>query len=555
MAHNRVGALFAIFFALLVVAAGRTLYLGVLHSGSLRQAARTQQLTYETVPAQRGTITDRDGAVLAISEPADDISADPYLVSEPLAAARRLAPLVGRSQAQILTDLSERSGFVYLARALPAAQAQAVLAQNIPGVNGTPVTRRVYPRGPLAGQVLGMLGAEGNGLAGLEYSLNGILRGRAGARRVVSDARGQPLSITDVRREAPGAQVSLTLDADIQQRTEAVLSAVGGVFHPTDATAIVMNPDTGAILAMASWPQLNPNDPGSYTKAGLEAALENRAVSFNYEPGSTFKAVTVSAGLQEGLITPSTEFYVPDQIQVADRTIHDAEEHPEEMLSTAQILAQSSNVGAIKIGLLEGASRFNEWVRRFGFGAPTGIGLPGEEIGQVLPLSQYSGSSMGNLPIGQGESVTPIQMATAYAAIANGGILRPPHIVGAIDGRPTPEPAGHRVISSTTAAQLRQMLRGVLAPGGTASEVSVPGYELAGKTGTASKVDPETGKYSETAYVASFMGFAPASDPKLLCAVIVDEPQTGSIYGGTVAAPAFGQIMGFALPYLGIPPG
>ncbi len=224
------------------------------------------------------------------------------------------------------------------------------------------------------------------------------------------------------------------------------------------------------------------------------------------------------------------------------------------MLSTAQILAQSSNVGAIKIGKLEGEDTFNEWVHRFGFGARTGIDLPGEEIGQVLKPSEYSGSSMGNLPIGQGESVTPIQMATAYAAIANGGILRPAHIVAAVNGRPTKLPADRRVISAGTAAQLRQMLRGVLAPGGTASEVSVPGYQLAGKTGTASKVDPATGEYSETAYVASFMGFAPASDPKLLCAVIVDEPQTGSIFGGTVAAPAFGQIMAFALPYLGIPP-
>jgi cell division protein FtsI (penicillin-binding protein 3) len=550
-ARNRIGALFAFFFALLVVAAGRTLYLGVLHSGALRQAARTQQLTNETVPAQRGTITDRNGAVLAISEPADDISATPYLVKDPLSAARRLAPLLGRSEAQVLTDLSERSGFVYLARALPAAQARAVLAQKLPGVVGTPVTRRVYPRETLAGQVLGMVGTEGGGLAGLEYSLNGVLRGRAGERRVVSDALGQPLSITDVRREAPGAQIALTLDANIQQRAEAVLGAVGGVFHPKDATAIVMNPRTGSILAMANWPQMNPNDPA----ASPAAALENRAVSFDYEPGSTFKAFTVSAALQEGLITPDTEFFVPDQIQVADRTIHDAEEHGEEMLSTAQILARSSNVGAIKIGLLEHADRFNQWVHRFGFGAPTGVDLPGEEIGQVLPLSHYSGSSMGNLPIGQGESVTPIQMATAYAAIANGGILRPPRIVGAIDGRPVPEPAGRRVISQSTAAQLRQMLRGVLAPGGTASEVSVPGYELAGKTGTASKVDPATGKYSETAYVASFMGFAPASNPRLLCAVIVDEPQTGSIFGGTVAAPAFGQIMAFALPYLGIPPG
>ncbi len=550
--QSRIGVLFAICFLLLAVAAGRTLYLGVLHSAALRRVARTQQVTVETVPAQRGTITDRNGMVLAISEPADEISATPYLVKDPLGAAARLAPLLGRPQAQVLTDLSERSGFVDLARVLPAARAKAVLALNIPGVSGTPTTRRVYPRDTLAAQVLGMLGTEGGGLSGLEYADNAILGGRAGERRVVSDALGQPISIANVRREEPGAQLRLTLDANIQQRSEAVLSAVGRVFHPRDATAIVMEPDTGAILAMASWPQLNLEDPPP--KAALEEALENRAVSFNYEPGSTFKVVAVSGALQEGLITPNTQFDVPDQIQVANRTIHDAEEHPEEMLSTGQILAQSSNVGAIEIGKREGEDTFNEWVHRFGFGARTGIDLPGEEIGQVLKPSEYSGSSMGNLPIGQGESVTPIQMATAYAAIANGGILRPAHIVAEVNGHPTKLPAGHRVISANTAAQLRQMLRGVLAPGGTASEVSVPGYQLAGKTGTASKVDPATGEYSETAYVASFMGFAPASNPKLLCAVIVDEPQTGSIFGGTVAAPAFGQIMAFALPYLGIPP-
>jgi cell division protein FtsI/penicillin-binding protein 2 len=381
--------------------------------------------------------------------------------------------------------------------------------------------------------------------------LESSLRGRAGERKVVSDALGQPVAITDVHPEVSGAQVALTLDANVQQRTENVLSAVGAVFHPKDATAIVMNPSTNAILAMASWPPLNANDPS----AAPSTALENRAVSFNYEPGSTFKAVTVSAALQEGLITPSTTFAIPDQIQVANRTIHDDTEHPEESLSTAEILAQSSNVGAIKIGMLEGAGKFSEWVSRFGFGAHTGIDLPGEEIGLVPSLAEYSGSSMGNLPIGQGESVTPIQMATAYSAIANGGILRPPHILGSVNGHPEPEPAGRRVISSSTAAALRKMLQGVLAPGGTASEVSVPGYQLAGKTGTANKVDPATGQYSNSAFVASFVGFAPASKPKLLCAVIVDEPQSESIYGGVVAAPAFGQIMAFALPYLGIPPG
>jgi cell division protein FtsI/penicillin-binding protein 2 len=552
-AQKRIGVLFAVFFGLLTIAAGRTLYLGVLHSAALRRAANTQQVTIEAVLAPRGTITDRHGTVLAISEPADDISADPYLVKDPLGAAAKLAPLVGRSQATVLTDLSEHSGFVYLAKELPAAQAKAAMALNLSGVNSTPTMRQVYPRDTLAAQALGMMGEKG-GLSGLEYADNAILEGKAGERRVVSDAHGQPISISDVHREVPGAQLRLTVDANIQQRTEAVLNAVGKVFHPKDATAIVMQPGTGAVLAMASWPQLSLEHPPT-SKAALEAALENRAVSFNYEPGSTFKVVAVSGALQKGLITPTTEFDIPDQIQVANRTIHDAEEHPEEMLTTAQILAQSSNVGAITIGKLEGEDTFNEWVHRFGFGARTGVDLPGEETGKVLNPSEYSGSSMGNLPIGQGELVTPIQMASAYAAIANGGVLRTPHIVGAVNGRPTRLPRGHRIMSAGVAAQVRQMLRGVLAPGGTASEVSVPGYTLAGKTGTASKVNPATGEYSETAYVASFIGFAPASDPKLLCAVIVDEPQDGSIYGGTVAAPAFGQIMDFALPYLGIPPG
>jgi cell division protein FtsI (penicillin-binding protein 3) len=549
--QRRIGLLFGLFFLLLVLAAGRTMYLGTLHSGTLRRAARNQQLTYETVPAQRGTITDRNGIDLAVSEPAQDISATPYLVKNPLRAAQRLAPLLGQTQTTLLADLSEHTGFVYLARAVAAKAAQTVLGMNIAGISGTPVMRRVYPRGTLAAQVLGIVGTEGNGLTGLEYSHNSLLHGRSGVRRVVSDALGQPISIDDVHPEASGASLSLTLDANIQRRTENVLGAVGKVFAPKDATAIVMDPRTGAILALANWPQVNANDPA----AAPEGALQDRAVGFDYEPGSTFKVIAVSDGLQRGLITPSTPFDIPDQIQVADRTIHDDTEHAEETLTTAQILAQSSNVGAIKIGALDGADSFNEWVHRYGFGAPTGVDLPSEEMGRPLPLSEYSGSSMGNLPIGQGELVTPMQMATAYSAIANGGILRRPHIVAAVNGRPRLEPAGRRVISETTSAEVRKMLQGVLAPGGTASEVSIPGYQLAGKTGTASKIDKETGQYSDSAYVASFIGFAPASDPKLLCAVVVDEPQSGSIYGGTVAAPAFGQIMSFALPYLRIPPG
>jgi cell division protein FtsI/penicillin-binding protein 2 len=553
--QHRIGVIFGLFFLLLVLAAARVLYLGTVRAPALRRAAQTQQLSTETLPAQRGTITDRDGVDLAVSEPAQEISATPYLIKNPLQASQQLAPLLGLTQAQVLSKLSERTGFVYLARALPARQARAVMALKLEGVSGTPTMRRVYPRSTLAAQVLGFVGAEGDGLSGLEYSQNSLLQGHAGQRRVVSDAIGQPISITSVHAEKPGATLTLTLDANIQQRAEDVLDAVGRVFNPKDATAIVMDPRTGALLAVANWPQVNLNDPGAYSKTELEAAVQDRAVGFNYEPGSTFKVVAVSGALESGLITPNTPFDIPDQIQVADRTIHDAEEHADETLTTSEILAQSSNVGAIKIGALDGPQRFNRWVHDYGFGARTGVELPGEETGVALGLSEYSGSSMGNLPIGQGELVTPLQMASAYAAIANGGILRRPYIVGAVDGRPRPESAGRRVISQTTSAELRKMLEGVLAPGGTASEVSIPGYELAGKTGTASKVDPATGQYSESAFVASFIGFAPAADPKLLCAVVVDEPQNGSIYGGTVAAPAFGQIMSFALPYLRIPPG
>ncbi len=548
--QRRVGAIFAVFFGLLVIAAGRTLYLDVVRGSTLRRAASEEHLTYVKVDAPRGAITDDAGADLAVSEPAQDISADPLLIDDPLAASRHLGPLLGQPVQHVLDELSERTGFVYLARALPERQAERVLALGIAGVSGTPVMRRVYPRGALAGQALGFAGTEGDGLTGLEYLENPILQGRDGQRRVISDARGQPVSIDEADPAQAGKSLSLTLDANIQQRAEDVLAAVARAFQPKDATAIVMEPSTGALLAVANWPAMNASEPADSTPA----EIEDRAVGFTYEPGSTFKVVTISGALQEGLIEPGSTFNVPDQIEVAEKTIHDDTEHPEEMLSTAEILARSSNVGAIEIGKREGEDTFNRWVRRFGFGAPTGVDLAGEERGLVLAPSEYSGSSMGNLPIGQGELVTPMQMATAYAAIANGGILRAPHVIAAVGGHRLPLPAGRRIISPRIAAEVRHMLEGVLAPGGTAAEVSIPGYQLAGKTGTASKIDAATGEYSHTAYVASFIGFAPASHPKLLCAVVVDEPQVGSIYGGAVAAPAFGQIMSFALPYLGVAP-
>jgi cell division protein FtsI (penicillin-binding protein 3)/stage V sporulation protein D (sporulation-specific penicillin-binding protein) len=309
-----------------------------------------------------------------------------------------------------------------------------------------------------------------------------------------------------------------------------------------------MDPRDGAILALANWPQVNANAPGD----APDYARQNRAIGATYEPGSTFKAFTVSGALEEGKVTPDTPFNLPPTIKVADREIGEAHPVGYRTLSTAGILKESSNVGAIMIGQRLGATDFDRWVRMFGFGKPTGIDLPGEERGIVLDVKNYSGASMGNLPIGQGIAVTPMQMATAYAAIANGGILRPPHIVEDVGERAARKPKGHRIMSQATAASLRRMLEGVFGPGGTASGATIDGYVLGGKTGTAEKPD-EFGGYSKTKFVSSFVGFAPAKRPKLLVAVMVDEPQ-GDIYGGTVAAPAFRKITSFALQYLKIAP-
>ncbi len=549
---RRISLLFAGFLALLLFGALRAGYLGVFRAPSLQRAAVTQQTQRVDLPAPRGTIEDRRGKILAVSESAADIAVTPYLVKRPVPAAARLAPILGVPEAQVLKALARRdTGFVYLGREVSSAQAARIERLRVDGIQIIPREKREYPNSFLASQLLGTVGTDGNGLAGLEYGMDRVLRGRDGIRSVVNDAIGQPIQIRDTEPAAPGLPVRLTLDATLQDRTEQVLQGIGETYRPKGATAIVMDPRTGAVLALANWPRVDANDP-SAAPAALHAA-QDRAISFTYEPGSTFKAFTVAGALEQGLVTPQTRFDLPVGIRIADRTIHDAETRGPERRTVAQILAQSSNVGAIEIGQRLGAARFDYWTRRFGFGSRTGVQIPGEERGIILRHQQYSGSSMGNLPIGQGESVTPLQMATAYSAIANGGVLRPPRIVDSIGGRRVPLARGHRVIDASTAASLRRMLEGVLAPGGTAREAAIPGYALAGKTGTANKPDPIHGGYSTSAYVASFMGFAPVKRPKLLVSVVVDEPQ-GAIYGGVVAAPAFQQIVAFAMPYLELSP-
>jgi len=549
MIDRRIGLLFASFLVLLAVAIARTVWVQGVEAGSLRADARSQHSETVPIAGQRGRILDRKGRELAVSEDAADVIATPYQVNDPTETARRLAPLLNVPERQILQALADRSsGFAYLARQVDLPTAARIRKLGIDGISTVASSRRIYPEGKLAAQVIGTVGIDNQGLTGLEAADDDLLAGANGERTVVLDGLGQEIERDTVTSAEQGANLRLTIDASIQGRTEEILADIARTYRPKRATAIVMNPQNSQILAMADWPTLDPSDP-----AGADPEeLQDMATGFTYEPGSTFKAFTVAGALQDGLVTPETAFYLPTELQVADRTISDAEARGPVSLTVAQILAESSNVGAVKVGLKLGADRFYDWVRGFGFGEPTGVQFPGEERGIVPTPSDFSGSSMGNMPIGQGLSVTPIQMAAAYSAIANGGILRPPQLVLAHAGEPVTEPPGRRVISAHTAAQLERMLEGVLAPGGTASEVSVPGYTLAGKTGTAQvAVD---GGYSDTRFVGSFVGFAPAEDPQLLAAVVVDEPSRGSYYGGTVAAPAFGEIAKFALPYLKIEP-
>ena len=544
--ERRIGLLFGAFLLCFLVVVGRAFWLQGVQGSSLASQAVYQQTEVVTVPGLRGDLLDRSGNKLAASEDAETIYATPYQVKNPPQAAGQLAPILKQPKGEVLEALTAEGGFSYVAQRIDLPTAARIERLDLEGIGEEPDVRRTYPQGEMAGQVIGAVGSENEGLTGLEAGEEDVLGGSDGERRIVNDALGDPIRLETVEEAEDGEDIQLTLDPVIQRETERALAGVGEAYSPKGATAIVVDPRSSEVLAMANWP---PVDPSNLEEATNEDLL-NKATGFTYEPGSTFKAFTVAAALEEKTVTPTSEFVLPPVLQVADRTIEDSHPRGTETMSVATILAHSSNVGAATIGIGLGDEKFDRWIRRFGFGRPTGIQYPAEEQGLLLDLDEYSGSTLGNEAMGQGLSVTPIQMVAGYTAIANGGTLRPPQLVKQVGDEPVEEPKGRRVISPQVSSEIREMLEGVLAPGGTASEVSVPGYTLAGKTGTAEVA--ENGEYSDTKYVASFIGFAPAQNPQLLAAVIVDQPQ-GEIYGGSVAAPAFGQIAEFALPYLGVP--
>jgi cell division protein FtsI/penicillin-binding protein 2 len=541
-----------LFLAVLVIAFGvllvRAAWLQGVRAESLSRLARTQHREEVRVPAGRGTIYDRSGVQLALGEQATTVYANPRQIVNVHAAAAATARALGLDESAVAAKLSDRThGFVYIERQADARKAKLLQRQKIPGFGFYPEERRSYPLGSVGAQVLGYVGIDDTGLAGVEFELDRELAGKAGRETVVTDPAGQTIDVVSDRPAVEGRDVYLTLDQTIQANAESVLRDTVRKWGAKSATAIVLDPRTGAILAMAVQPGYDAN---AFANAARDLQ-RNRAVTDTYEPGSTFKLITVGAALSEGLVAPTTRFTLPYSIQVADRVVHDAELRGTVNYSVAQILAHSSNVGAITLAEMLGKDRLASWISRFGFGRTTGIDFPGESAGIVLPKDRWSGSTIGNVPIGQGIAVTPVQMASAYAAIANRGTWSRPHLVDHVDGGGRPSLHRRRVVSRQVAGAVMTMLKDVVAEG-TGTYAAIPGYQVAGKTGTAQKPDSHGG-YSLDRYVASFVGIVPASRPRLVVLVAVDEPH-GAIWGGVVAAPAFEQIARFDLQYLEVPP-
>ncbi|MGB2954247.1 MAG: penicillin-binding protein 2 [Gaiellaceae bacterium] len=546
LANHRIRLLLALFVLSFGGVLLRAVWLQGVRAQTLGAMAARQHREQVTVPAARGSIYDRAGFQLAIGEQATTVYADPMQIRDPRTVAVTAARVLHLKPWSIFKAISDRThGFVYVERKADPKLAAALAKRRITGLGFYPEERRIYPQHSVAAQVLGYAGVDNHGLSGVELSLDHPLGGRSGRETIVRDPSGQALEILTSTAERDGSDVWLTLDHTIQANAEAVLQQTVTNWHAKTGTAIVLDPRSGAVLAMAVAPGYDANAFPTVPRD----RQRNRAVTDTYEPGSTFKLVTVAGALSEGLVTPATKFTLPYQIQVADRKIHDAEPRGTQTMSVAEILARSSNVGAITLAKTLGHERLLSWISRFGFGHKTGIDFPGESPG-ILP-SYWSGSSIGNVPIGQGIAVTPVQMASAYAAIANGGVWRRPHVVDRVGGVPVARADRRRVVSRPIAAELVRMLRNVVLDG-TGTLAAVPDYNVAGKTGTAAKPDSHGG-YSTSRYVASFVGFVPATKPRLVILVSVDEPK-GAIWGGVVAAPAFAQIAKFDLQYLNVPP-
>jgi cell division protein FtsI/penicillin-binding protein 2 len=544
----------------------------VLAQPSYANLAQQEAQTTVTLPGLRGSIIARNGEVLAMSELRDTIIADPLLIKHPATEAVTLAKLLGLASAQVRHALSVPGGYSVVAQLVTRSTGSKIesmaLDGELPGINVEPGQARYYPAGSLAEPVVGRVGANDNGLFGLEYQYQKLLAGRNGYEIQRTASGNLPLPNAVVKRQPPiqGKSLKLTIDPALQAYAE---QAVAGEIEKTNAiggTAVVMDVATGQILAMVSLtapplpgakPLANGGQPVDVQRALPTESWTNQAVAYAYEPGSVAKIATFTAALQDHLITPTSSEVVPGRLVIDGSVFHDAEPHPTEVLSMGQILAQSSNVGTIEIARRLGPARLLASFERFGWGEPTGLAFPGETQGLMKPVSQWSPTAIGSTPIGQDQLVTPLQVLDSYNAIANGGVMVTPKLVlGTVGSRghlhAFASPAPRRIVPANIDAEMIHLLSGVTGANATAPDAQIPGYLVAGKTGTSQKPLHTQAGYQMGAYWGTFVGMVPAQHPVLSAIVMLDQPVP--IYGGMTAAPVFSQIMRYALARYGVTP-
>jgi cell division protein FtsI (penicillin-binding protein 3) len=538
------------------VVAGQLVRLQVIEAHDL--AARADDQTHKTVTlsGERGTITDRNGEILARNMDVPSLFADPSAMPHPRDVARQLARVLPESARTLERRLvSPGRHFAWLHRKSDPALARKVLALDLPGVHQVPESRRFYPKGKLLGHILGFAGMDNEGLSGIEQAFDDRLAGGRIVYVVERDALGRHISPSDADFSRPthGADLRLTIDEVVQYHVERELDRAMETTHARGALAVAMDPDTGEVLAMAVRPEFDPNRAEDFRASDFR----DRIITDPYEPGSVLKVFVAASALDAGVV------HLDDVIDCENGTmpfrggpIHDHKPYGD--LTYRDVLVKSSNIGSAKVAMRLGDERLYEALRKFGFGRRTGVELTGESPGVLLPVSRWSGRSIASVAIGQEVMVTPLQLVAAASAVANGGWLMRPHVVADLAGpegttRTDPTPV-RRVVSTATAAALREALTGVASPDGTAPEAALAGYRVAGKTGTAQKASEEHRGYAHGKYIASFLGMVPADDPRLVILVVMDEPEGRLYYGGQVAAPVFKAIAEPVLAYLGVHP-
>jgi len=540
----------ATLLVLLAVVALRLVWLQVVAAPAYAEKAEKQRLRDITIPARRGTIYDRDGEPLAMTVDAKTVYGTPFQVKDKVGTATAIAGVLGGDPAEYQAKLSRKSGFVYIARKVDARVAADLEALELEGIGFLDDSKRVYPGGSLACQILGFVGIDDQGLAGIEAEYDSLLSGKPGILLAERDPFGRPIPGGVIRSEdaVAGDGLVLTIDKDIQYQTQLELAAAVKKWNAKSGSVIVMDPQTGEIYAMASTPYFDPNE---YGKAPA-AATRNKAACDTYEPGSTMKSLTAASVLDKGLFTPESKLVLPPTLKVAGRTIH--ESHPRGTVewTLTEIVTHSSNVGAVRLGQALGPQGLYDYFSKFGLLERTGLDFPGEGRGWMPAPGQWSATSMANIPFGQGVSVTPIQLCRAFTALANQGEIVTPHFLKSLPDDPGAEPQWEtrRAISQSAAASATQVLSAVVTDG-TGKAAAVSGFTVAGKTGTAQKA--ENGSYAAGKYVGSFIGYLPAEDPRLLIIVSLDEPRN-AIYGGTIAAPTFSALARFSVSHLKILP-